>query len=82
MVFGGKEFGMVRLEGKLGLMLLLRAKSVETFDGGATVGTIDPLARCPPCELSTGWFLGERFARINQGLDVHTIIDRFVGRHG
>jgi hypothetical protein len=31
---------------------------------------------------STGWFLGERLARINQGLDVHTIIDRFVGRHG
>jgi hypothetical protein len=74
LVLGGEDLGMVGIEGELGLVLLLGAKPVESFDGGLALGAIDPLAGRPPLEFGAFRLIRQRFASAEQGFDIYTII--------
>ena len=50
-ILGGEHFRMIDVERKLGLVLLLFAKTMETLHGRLAVCSVLPLAGRPPLEL-------------------------------
>src|SRR5215208_264266 len=79
-IFGSKYFGVIGLEGEFRSMFLLRTKPKKAAYGRLAVGPADPLAGRTPFELGSFGRNGKRIARVEQRLNVDTVVDLFLKR--
>ena len=80
-VLGREALGVVDVEAEGAAVLLLGAEPAEALDGAVAVGAPLPGATRPPLELGGIGRTGQGVAGIEQGLDVHAVVDGAVG-HG
>jgi hypothetical protein len=72
---------MIGIEGELRLVPLRLAQPVELLDRRAAVRAVLPLARGTPRELGRLGRALQRLARVEQRLNVHTVLNSSL-RHG
>ena len=70
-----EDLRVVRLERGLGLVLLLLAEAEETLNVRLAVRAVLPLAGRPPRELRGLGRALQRLARVQQRLDVDSVVD-------
>ena len=75
-ILGGEDLRVVGLERRLGLVRLLLAEAEEALDVRLAVGAVLPLAGRPPRELRRLGRALQRLARVEQRLDVDSVVRR------
>jgi len=78
-VLGREALGVIDVELIRGAVLLLAAETGEAGHGRLAVGAVAPGAAGPPGELRRFRCGRQRVAGIEQGLDVHAVVDGMVG---
>ena len=74
-VLGGEDLGVIGVEHGLGLVALLLAEAEVVLDRRLAVHAVLPRGRRPPRELRRLRAPREGFARVEQRLDVDSVVD-------
>ena len=75
---GGEDLGVVGVEHRFGLVLCSCAETEEVLDLRRAVDAVLPLRGCPPGELRGLRRALQHLARVEQCLDVDSVLGRLV----